>query len=145
MEMKRDKYITLNFKKYIVNYIDFRHNPDYSGGKAKMDINFGHSIATKNNEAQVTLRCVLFRNAKKEEKPFHLEVQMTGLFSFQGELAGEELKNLLRNQGLTVLFPYMRALITNITSNSGHPPIILPIINVNQLIEKQGARDGSEH
>jgi len=70
---------------------------------------------------------------------------MTGLFSFHGELEGEELKSFLKNQGFTVLFPYMRALITNITSSSGHPPIILPMINVNQLTEKQSAQDGGVH
>jgi len=140
-----NKHITLSFKRYMVNRIDFSYNPDYSGGQAKMDINFNHSVAVKDNEAQVTLRCILFRNAKKEEKPFYLEVHMTGLFTFNGDLEGEELKHFLRKQGLTALFPYMRALITNITSSCGYPPVILPIINVNQLIEKQSAQDGSEH
>jgi len=145
MESEDRKYIALNFKRYIVNKIDFRHNPEYRGGKANMDINFGHAIAIKNSEAHITLRCILFGNAKTEEKPFHLEVHMTGLFGFKGELEEEELKKLLRNHGLTVLFPYLRALITNITSSSGFPPIILPIINVNQLTQKQNIRGGTEH
>jgi len=145
MEMKNKKYITLNFKRYMVSKIDFKYNPEFSGGKGKMDINFGHWVAIKNDQAQVTLRCTLFRNAKKEEKPFDLEVHMTGFFSFKGELEGEELKKLISNRGLSILFPYMRALITNITGSSGFPPIVLPIINVNQLLEKQSSQDESTH
>ncbi len=145
MEMKNKKYISLKFKRYLVNSIDFKYNPEYTGGKANMDIDFGHSMAIKNNEARVSLRCMLFRKAKKEEKPFHLEVYTTGIFEFQTELEGEELKSILRQQALNILFPYLRALITNITGSSGFPPIVLPIINVNQLMEKQSSQDESTH
>ncbi len=145
MDKSEKKYLALNFKRYLVNSIDFKYNPEYTGGKANMDIDFGHSMAVKNNEARVSLRCMLFRKAKKEEKPFHLEVQMTGIFEFQTELEGEELNNILRQQAVNILFPYLRALISNITVNTGLPPIILPLINVNQLLQNQVERAEGEH
>ena len=145
MEMKNKKYISLSFKRYMVSKIDFQYNPDFSGGQGKMDINFGHSLTLKEEQAQVALRCRLFSNAKREEKPFDLEVHLTGLFGYKGDLAGEELKKVISSQGLNILFPYMRALITSITSSSGFPPIVLPLINVNQLVEKQKSEDESTH
>ncbi len=145
MDKSEQKYLALNFKRYLVNNIDFKYNPEYTGGKANMDIDFGHSMAVKNNEARISLRCMLFRKAKKEEKPFHLEVHMTGIFEFQTELEGEELNNILRQQAINILFPYLRALISNITGNTGLPPIILPLINVNQLIQNQVERAEGEH
>lgn len=145
MDKSEKKYLALNFKRYMVNSIDFKFNPEYTGGKANMDIDFGHSIAVRDKEAQVGLRCMLFRKAKKEDKPFHLEVQMTGIFEFQSESEGEELNNILKHQGINILFPYLRALISNITSNSGLPPIILPLININQLIHNQVERAEGEH
>ena len=145
MDKSEQKYLTLNFKKYLVNSIDFKYNPEYAGGKANMDIDFGHSVAVRDNEARVSLRCMLFRKAKKEDKPFHLEVHMTGIFEFQTELQGEELYNILRQQGINILFPYLRAVVSNITGNTGLPPIILPLINVNQLIQNQVERAGGEH
>ncbi len=145
MEKGEQKYLALKFKRYLVNSIDFKYNPEYTGGKANIDIDFGHSIAVKNNEARVSLRCMLFRKAKKEEKPFHLEVHMTGIFEFQTELEGEKLNSILRQQAINILFPYLRALISNITGNTGLPPIILPLINVNQLIQNQVQRAEGEH
>ncbi len=145
MDKSEQKYLTLNFKRYLVNSIDFKYNSEYAGGKASMDIDFGHSITVRNNEAQVSLKCMLFRKAKKEEKPFHLEVQMTGIIEFQTELEGEELNNILRQQGINILFPYLRALISNITGNTGLPPIILPLININQLTQNQVERAEGEH
>ena len=145
MDKSEKKYLALNFKRYLVNSIDFKYNPEYTGGKAKMDIDFGHSMAVKNNEARVSLRCMLFRKAKKEEKPFHLEVLMTGIFEFQTEMVGKELNNILRQQAINILFPYLRALISNITGNTGLPPIILPLINVNQLIQNQVEQAEGEH
>jgi len=145
MNKGEQKYLALSFKRYLVNSIDFKYNPEYTGAKANMDIDFGHSIAVRNNEAQVSVKCVLFRKAKKEEKPFHLEVQMTGIFQFQTELEGEELKNILKQQAINILFPYLRALISNITVNAGLPPVILPLINVNQLIQNRVERAEGEH
>ena len=145
MDKSEQKYLALKFKRYLVNSIDFKYNPEYTGGKAKMDVDFGHAVAVKNNEARVSLRCMLFRKAKKEEKPFHLEVHMTGIFEFQTELEGEELNSILRQQAINILFPYLRALISNITGNTGLPPIILPLINVNQLIQNQVERAEGEH
>ena len=145
MEINSKKYISLNFKRYMVSKIDFQYNPDFSGSQGKMDINFGHSVALKDNEARVTLRCKLFHNVNREEKPFDLEVHMTGLFGYKGDLEGEELKKVISSQGLNILFPYMRTLITSITGNSGFPPIVLPLINVNQLMEKQSSGDEGTH
>jgi len=145
MDKSEQKYLALKFKRYLVNSIDFKYNPEYTGGKAKMDVDFGHAVAVKNNEARVSLRCMLFRKAKKEEKPFHLEVHMTGIFEFQTELEGEELNSIIRQQAINILFPYLRALISNITGNTGLPPIILPLINVNQLIQNQVERAEGEH
>ncbi len=145
MDKSEQKYLALKFKRYLVNSIDFKYNPEYTGGKAKMDVDFGHAVAVKNNEARVSLRCMLFRKAKKEEKPFHLEVHMTGIFEFQTELEGEELNSIIRQQAINTLFPYLRALISNITGNTGLPPIILPLINVNQLIQNQVERAEGEH
>jgi len=147
IEMKKSeqKYLGLSFKRYLVNSIDFKYNPEYTGAKANMDIDFGHSIAVRNNEAQVSLKCVLFRKAKKEEKPFHLAVLMTGIFQFQTELKGEELNNILKQQAINILFPYLRALISNITVNAGLPPVILPLININQLIQNRVERAEGEH
>jgi len=145
LDKSEKKYLALNFKRYLINSIDFKYNPEYTGGKANMDIEFGHSVAVKNSEARVSLKCMLFRKAKKEEKPFHLEVHMTGIFEFQTELEGEELNNVLRHQGINILFPYLRAVISNITGNTGLPPIILPLLNVNQLIKNQVERAEGEH
>ncbi len=56
MNKSEQKHLVLIFKRYLVNSIGFKCNPEYSGGKANMDIIFGHSIAVRNNEGRVNLK-----------------------------------------------------------------------------------------
>lgn len=70
---------------------------------------------------------------EKMEYPFRLEVIVVGQFEIDGDV-----KNNVREfqaNAVAILFPYVRALVTNCTANANVVPLILPTINTNNLVK----------
>ena len=67
----------------------------------------------------------------KEENPFpiNLKIVLTGNFSLE-KVANEDRDNFLKHQAVQILFPYIRTMVSNITSSSMMMPIVLPVIDV---------------
>jgi len=49
-----------------------------------------------------------------------------------------EDKEIFEKNAMAILFPYIRNIITNITSMSGFPPLIIPTLNINKFYENKG-------
>ncbi|ASS50735.1 MAG: hypothetical protein A3D31_14345 [Candidatus Fluviicola riflensis] len=79
------------------------------------------------NQFQLTLS-VQFEDNKEG---IAIEVDIMGLFSFEGEV--EEIKQFLCLNAPAILFPYLRSYITALTSLSGFNSIILPTMNLSGL------------
>jgi preprotein translocase subunit SecB len=73
-----------------------------------------------------------------EESPFPVDihVSLTGIFDISG-LPSEAVDNFLKIQSVQILFPYIRSMVSCITSCSLLPPIILPIIDVRNLFPEE--------
>ena len=72
----------------------------------------------------------------KEKTVFLVEVQQAGIF----ELAGfekEQLDHLLGVYAPTVLFPYVREMITNLITHAGLPQLNLAPVDFNFLMEQK--------
>ena len=53
---------------------------------------------------------------------------------------------MLEVNGTAILFPYLRSIITTITSSMGIQPIILPTMNIVKMIkEKKNKNVGENH
>lgn len=51
-------------------------------------------------------------------------------------LRGEKQKEELTTKNtVAILFPYIRALVSNYTANANVPPLILPPINVSKILD----------
>ena len=61
-----------------------------------------------------------------------LFVKMIGYFKLEGD--GDI--NRYRNNALAIMYPYIRSLVTGYTANSNVTPLILPVINVNAMFNK---------
>lgn len=61
--------------------------------------------------------------------PFNLKVRLTGGFS--GDVSGNE-KDLM-NEAFSILFPYMRAVVSTLTVNCNVPAYVLPAISRESL------------
>lgn len=112
------------FVEHIIRKSIFLKNSGNS--KSKYDINILPSgiINVEKNEFQLSLEVVL--SNKKEESLINVDI--VGLFKYSGEL--EEVKNFLYLNAPAILFPYLRAYISALTSLSGSETFTLPTMNL---------------
>lgn len=61
-----------------------------------------------------------------------IEIEATGIFKFDN-FKEEELKPYLYQNAPAILFPYIRAYISSLTTLSGIQPIVLPTFNLSDL------------
>ena len=120
----------LIFKKYIVKDIMFEYNEEYTENTAKLDFDINQSIEYIEKNMIVTLAVNICNNSVENNYPFKMSVVVTGFFEIE---KNEENINYEPN-AIAILYPYVRALVTNYTANANIMPVVLPAINVNKLL-----------
>lgn len=78
-------------------------------------------------------RCSLGFNVVRESE-FEATVRITGYFSVD---ENDPMKDVLLSQNaVAILFPYARSQMTILTSQPETTPVVLPVINVQKMIEQ---------
>ncbi len=77
---------------------------------------------------------IILKIENTEEKPFpvNLTVRMIGIFE-KDNIPENSLKDFLEVQAVQIILPYVRALVTNLTSAAFMPPLVLPVFDVRSL------------
>lgn len=93
-------------------------------------------LATTSSAIQGDLREVVLTvtvSAKQNDKTlFLVEVKQAGAFLFQN-LGEEDTKRAIASIAPGVLFPYARAVVSNLVSQGGFPQLLLPPVNFDAL------------
>ncbi len=71
-------------------------------------------------------------NENNIENPF-VEVECKGEFKFEEVASFEEIPNYFYGNCIAILFPYVRAYVSMITTQANVPSIILPTLNLSSL------------
>ena len=147
--MYKESISKLKFENYLVKEVNFNINSSFENNdKLDLDIDFNQELEIDygQKKAVIVLECNLFRDAIKNNYPFELNISMMGFFEFSSELKEDEITNMLEVNGTAILFPYLRSIITTITSSMGIQPIILPNMNIVKMIkEKNNKNVGKNH
>lgn len=97
----------------------------------------GKSIADA-EEAQIVLGCKLNgdteEEAREKKHPFWVHVQVVGHFDIS-QVRVEERRQMLLINAVAIVFPYLRATLSALTSVCGLPPVTLPTFNVPALFQ----------
>lgn len=131
----------IQFQKYFISRIDYEMNPEFNKQDTKLEFDLDSKIEVdkENGMAILSVTCEVFPNYVEQCQPFHLAVSLDGLFTFKDK-DNPDIEKLLCKNGLAILFPYLRATITTITSTTGLPLLTLPTINVNRYLEKKNKK-----
>jgi preprotein translocase subunit SecB len=125
----------LRFIDFSVDFISFARNYDFqTNDPIPLDCELNHKIAYQESEAHVSLAANLFKNAVEKKYPFKLSVGITGIFEVE-DIKDAEQKKLLEINATTILFPYLRSLISTITVNAQLPALNLPPVNIVQMFK----------
>lgn len=97
---------------------------------ANPTFSFGKKISQKDeNSSEISLQCKIEWNKSAE-----LNVSVKGIFSVSGiDVQANHI--LLTRNSCAILFPYLRSQITLLTSQLNFEPIVLPVININSLLD----------
>lgn len=124
----------LKFIRYEVNEIYFKKNISFQLNEegTPIDLKIKPIIDIKDKNMNITLQIEIFENAKQNNKPFEMKVNLTGYFITEG---GNP--EVFKANAIAILYPYVRAIVSTYTANANITPLILPTINVNKLIKDQ--------
>ena len=119
----------ISFENYAVNKIilkDLDENGDTEETKGNFEINVG---IDENKE-------IIKLNMKVLPKDRYVEIEMIGIFKFSENFPEEDKEKFLRINGAAILYPYIRAYTSTITSfdKTGNA-LIVPTINFQRLYE----------
>ena len=121
----------LKFLNYTVDVLRYEHHDcNVPEGKIEIKQSITKNIQVRENGFfDATLS---FKTIQQEgiSYPFDIEVQITGHFQIQHDGTSDSHNAIINQNSYAILFPYLRAIITNLTGTANIPPIILPIVNL---------------
>lgn len=135
----------LSYEGYLIERIEFTINKNFKPDSGQVEIEFSLGCEFKKEEDvfQVSLECIIFEDAERKNKPFSLDIVITGFYEFDADLSDEIQYKMLKINATAILYPYLRSFVTTVTGNAGFTPLILPLINVYEFL-KSAAKEKEE-
>ena len=133
-QVKRNKKQSY-LKGYTVDEVYFKINENFDNSKTvKIDFDIDDNIEFDNESSQmsVELKLEVFKEMKKNNYPFSINVTLTGFFKTNGDNI-----EVFRPNAIAILYPYLRSIVSTYTANSNVSTLILPPINVVKYIESK--------
>lgn len=123
---------TLRFLGYELEQIIFNRNSNYdssTGSNILPKINA--NIIYKDEKKTEANIIVGIKYEAEENLPFTLELILRGFFVFE-----EKDQKIVFQNGTAIMYPYIRSIITDITSKTNYSPLILPTMNFYEVLYK---------
>ncbi len=108
-----------------------------------VELNLNNSSTRVREDLFETVLRITATVKNQETTAFLIEVQYAGLFAISG-FDDAELEYLLGSQCMSVLFPYVRELVSEMTMRGGFPPLIMSPVNFDALYQQHRKQKASE-
>ena len=96
----------------------------------ELEVNFEQTIGV--HETENRMRLLLNTTITDKDSVLSMAVKAEGFFEFDSELDEEMKDDFFNTNAPAILFPYIRAYISTLSTLSGLKPIILPTLNLSQ-------------
>jgi preprotein translocase subunit SecB len=128
----------ITFEDYVVTEATYIKNLNYDfEGESSLDSDLRCKISIEDNlNAEVRLECTI-GSMVEGNSPFQVKATLMGMFTYNEEESDEiKFENLLSPNAIAILFPYLRTVISNLTSMSNDfPTLNLPVMNIAKMME----------
>ena len=123
----------VSFKSFRATQIEFV-NKHENGTRIEFETTYTYNVKyNQNNLCMGEFTVEVFDKNNKEK--FRIKAVMCGIFSYKPDVK----KELLHVETFKEVFPYARAMISNLTVNAGLPPVVIPLFDIeSQSIYKFG-------
>lgn len=118
---------------------------NFKNWEPKIDLNLTNDQRHIENDVYEVVINVTVTVSQADKTAFLVEVQQAGLFVIAG-FDDQEKKYLLGSQCMSILFPYLREAITDLSVRGGFPPLTLTPVSFDALyqqhLQQQQAKQG---
>lgn len=130
----------LQFEDYYLKELSYKRNDSFNNSK---EINLMPKLSAqivikkKNDTAYIDL-LAKHGNLDDPASAFEVTINIVGIFKYSNEDPEYTItfENFLRENGLAILWSYIRPMISDIISRGNEfPTFILPVINVRKMLE----------
>lgn len=121
--------------KLITNEVTAIRN-DIPDGEYKILPRFTRNISLHSDTVGSVTLITEINNTEENPFPLTIKVNMTGVFDMSN-LPKEQHDSFLKINAVQIMFPYIRNMISSVTTSALLPPIILPIIDVKKLFPEK--------
>ncbi len=96
--------------------------------------------STPKEPVLLNIRVNVFEDAEAHNYPFEVIADVTGMFFV--DAVGTDRENILRDSGIPMLLPYVRAMISQLVSLANLPtPVILPPLDPSRMRRVEPGED----
>ena len=108
---------------------------NFRNWEPKIDLNLTNDQKQVEEDVYEVVINVTVTVSQADKTAFLVEVQQAGLFVIAG-FGDEEKKYLLGSQCMSILFPYVREAITDLSVRGGFPPLTLTPVSFDALYQQ---------
>lgn len=117
----------------IANYRFDRVQIDLNNHKSNdLSLSFEPRGLFDNEKNIFELQFIVKVSNEKNENPF-VEISCKGEFNFENVTSLDEIPDFFYRNSIAILFPYVRAYLSLVTTQANVPGIILPTLNLSSL------------
>lgn len=123
----------LGYRLVNVNYVcspDFELNTITNGKYHFSFTKVGALLSDTQYQLNLIVRLCYSNEADYESAPLRLVIELAGRYECE-----ESWSDRWEANALAILFPYLRAMVSTVTAQSGREPVVLPTVNIVQLFK----------
>jgi preprotein translocase subunit SecB len=92
-------------------------------------IEFNYNLAVKYKQTDKVIGVIVSVSSDREEQPFRFSVTWEGLFVFDVVPSKDVLDRVAQINCASIIYPYLRESVTDLTRRASLPPLNLPPVN----------------
>lgn len=111
------------------SHFEFKNKRKIESTKLKVNYKVRNRI-DENQNTQINILTII----ESEDESIYLELEAVGIFNLVGMMDDKIKREILNKNTVAIMLPFIRSQISLITTQPGFSPILLPLIDVNELI-----------
>jgi preprotein translocase subunit SecB len=123
-----------------LNEAHFARNPKYTRVKNK-PIEITHTVEIKYKQKDEIVNVLVSVSSDSENQPFRFSVAWEGLFAFEEMPSKENLERIVHINCASIIYPYVREYISDLTRRAGMTPLNLAPLNFVAMYEENLRRE----
>lgn len=124
-----EKEAQFRFENYRITESAIKLDPEVEPSD-ELEVNFEQTIGVHDTENR--MRLLLNTSIKDKNNALSIAVKAEGFFEFDEGLDEDMKDGFFNANAPAILFPYIRAYISTLSTLSGIKPIVLPTLNLSQ-------------